>query len=104
MRFARDGFSVMAARRKGRPLPADHWYFTKPQLPPGLDLFLDAFRDLATCRNTDGPIPWTATMDWADRKGLPPDFADVLWGVIWRVDVAERRWRVEDLNRETGGA
>lgn len=104
MRWARDGFSVEAARKKKRPLPDDHWYHKKPTLPPGLDTFLDAYRDLVTCRPMDGAIPWTAAMEWADRKGLPPGFADVLWAVIWRVDLAERSWRAEDLKRETGGA
>ena len=104
MRWARDGFSVKAAKAKRRPLPADHWFFTKPRLPPGLDVFMEAYRDLSTERPADGAIPWSATMAWADRMGLPPDFADVLWGVIWRADLAERQWRVEDLKRETGGA
>lgn len=104
LRWARDGFSVEAAWKKKRPLPADHWYWTKRDLPPGVGLFLDAYRDLSTCRQQDGPIPWTACMKWADRNGLPSDFADVLWGVIWRVDVAERNWRVENMKRESGGA
>lgn len=104
MRYERDGFSVEAGRRKGRTIPADHWYHQRRELPPNVDLFLNAYRDLSTCRLPDGAIPWTATMEYADRKGLPPDFATVLWDVIWRVDVAERRWRVEDLKRETGGA
>lgn len=104
MRWARDGFSVEAARAKRRPLPDDHWFYDKPAIPPGLDLFMNAYRDLATCRPPDGAIPWTAAMQWAERKGLPPGFADVLWGVIWRVDLAERNWRAEDIKRETGGA
>ena len=104
MRYARDGFSVEAARKKGRPIPEDHWYHQKPTLPPGVDVFTEAFRDLTTCRPPDGAVPWTATMLWADRKGLPPHFADVLWSVIRRVDLAERVWRADDMKREHGGA
>lgn len=104
LRFQRDGFSVEAARKKGRPLPDDHWFHQKPTLPAGADIFLAAYRDLSTCRTPDGPIPWTSAMEWGDRRGLPSDLSAVLWGVIWRVDNAERKWRVDDLKREPGGA
>lgn len=104
LRYQRDGFSVEAARKKGRPLEPDHWYYQKRELPEGIDLFLQAYRDLSTCRPPDGPIPWTAAMEWSDRRGLPSDLGAVLWGVIWRVDSAERGWRADEIKREAGGA
>lgn len=104
MRWGRDGYSVKAAWKKGRPIPEDHWYYQRRELPPGLEMFQEAYRDLSTCRPPGGPIPWTACMEWADRRGLSGDIAGVLWGVVWRVDVAERDWRSEDLKREAGGA
>src|SRR6185369_1400905 len=91
------------AKKKRRPLPADHWYYDRPTLPEGVSLFLEAYRDLQTCRAPEGPIPWTAAMDWADRRGLSPELGDVLWGVIWRMDNAERNWRVEAIKSEVGG-
>lgn len=104
MRYQRDGYSVEAAKKKRRPIPDDHWYHQRPAIPPGVGMFFEAFRDLQTCRLPDGPIPWTAAIKWAKRRGLSPELTDVLWGVIWRLDNAERSWRVEDLKRETGGA
>ena len=41
-------------------------------------------------------------MAYADRKGLRPDLASALWIVIFRMDLAERRWRLEALKQETG--
>jgi hypothetical protein len=36
-------------------------------------------------------------MAYADRKGLRPDVASVLWTVIRKMDGAERRWQIENL-------
>lgn len=102
MRYSRDGFSVEAAKKKKRPLPADHWYHNKPDEVPGSDWFYEAYRDLGTCRPPDGPIPWLAAMAYADRKGLAPDVAETLWAVVWRMDNAERGWRLEEI--KAGGA
>lgn len=68
-------------------------------------LFYEAFRDLATCRPPDGPIPWDKAMAYADRKGLAPDVADALWAVIRKMDQAERRWQIENVKRnlDNGG-
>lgn len=101
MRYERDGFSVEAARKKGRQIPDDHWINDEPEIVPYSEVFLEAYRDLATCRPPDGPIPWDKAMAYADRKGFAPDLAEVLWAVVWRIDVAERNWRVEQLKAET---
>lgn len=100
MRYARDGFSVEAAHKKKRPLPADHWYLNPPPTLSGTDFLFDAYRDLATCRPMDGPIPWTAAMAYADRKGLAPDVAETMWVAVRQMDYAERKWRFD----EAGGA
>lgn len=100
MRYERDGYSVDSAIKKKRPLPS--WYLEQPPRVPGDDFFHTAFRDLSTERNADGPIPWRAAMAYADRKGLRPDLASALWIVIFRMDLAERRWRLEALKQETG--
>ena len=65
-------------------------------------LFYEAFRDLATCRPPDGPIPWDKAMAYADRKGLDPDVAGALWAVIRKMDQAERRWQIENVKRNLG--
>lgn len=99
LRYERDGFQVDAARKKKRALP--DWYKDEPPEVDGCEFFYDAFRDLATCRSPDGPIPWTAAMAYADRKGLPRDLGDAVWTIVRLMDNAERRWRVEQL--EDGG-
>lgn len=100
MRLERDGFSVEAARKKKRPLP--QWYLDEPPEPAAAGFFYEAFRDLATCRAADGPIPWRDAMAYADRKGLAPDVADALWTVIRSMDQAERRWQIENIKRGHG--
>lgn len=98
MRLDRDGFSVKSAIKKKRPLP--QWYLDEPPDPPFASFYYQAFRDLATCRNPDGPIPWRDAMAYADRKGLTQASADILWTVIRKMDQAEQQWRLENLKRE----
>lgn len=70
---------------------------------PGCEFFYGAFRDLQTCRHPDGAIPWTAAREWAKDKRLTPDVAEAVWIVVSRMDLAERRWRYDQLKAETGG-
>jgi len=104
LRYERDGYSVRSAKKKRRALPPDHWSLNEPPQPVGCEFFYEAYRDLSTCRQTDGPIPWDRTMDYAERKRLAPDVANALWSVISRMDVTERRWRVEQIKAESGGS
>lgn len=101
MRFDRDGFSVEAARKKKRKLP--DWYLDEPPEPPGAGFFYDAFADLMTERRDGGAIPWSKAMAYADRKGLLPDVADVLWTVIKKMDSAERGWQLKNPSPGAGG-
>jgi hypothetical protein len=42
-----------------------------PRLLPGLELYLEAFWSLNTCRTVDGgPISWTAIETWLDRARI----------------------------------
>lgn len=43
-------------------------------------------------------------MAYADRRGLAPDLADAMWRVVSQMDLAERKWRFDNLKTETGGA
>lgn len=104
MRYRRDGFSVEAAIKKKRVLGPDHWYHNRPDDVPGSDWFWAAYRDLSTEGHPDGPIPWSAAMAYADRKGVAPDVAETLWAVIRRMDDAERGWRLDEIKSgESGG-
>lgn len=42
-------------------------------------------------------------MAYADRKGLQPDVADVLWTVLKKMDSADRGWQIENLKSGAGG-
>lgn len=91
-----------AGLRKKRKLSPDHWYLNKPELPWGTEFLTMAYRDLVTCRSADGPIPWDKVALYAERKGLQPDTADLLWEVIRRMDVTERRWFLDNPVRAGG--
>jgi hypothetical protein len=39
-------------------------------------------------------------MAYGDRQGLAPDLTNALWAVIFRIDLADRKWRLEELKRE----
>lgn len=41
-------------------------------------------------------------MAYADRKGLHPDVAAVLWTVVRKMDQAERRWQIENIKGSAG--
>lgn len=101
MRLERDGFSVEAARKKGRKLP--EWYLDQPAELRGVGFFYEAYRDLGTCRHPDGSIPWTACREWCRDKGLRRDVANAVWIVVSRMDMAEREWRYEQMKAEAGG-
>lgn len=57
---------------------------------------------MVTCRQPEGAIPWTAVALYADKKGLEPDVADLLWSVIRHMDGTERDWVAANLGAETG--
>lgn len=61
-----------------------------PELNPGLDLFWDAFADLASCRSpgfgTLSQIPWTAINDYAIRFGIEGFLFDRLIYYISEMD------------------
>lgn len=71
-------------------------------MPYGSDFFFGAYRDLVSCRVPDGPIPWTAVMQWADRRRLSRNLAEALWTVISQMDCAERQWRFDRFQEDHG--
>lgn len=93
-----------AGLKKKRKFPEDHWYFNEPVVPEGCEFFTVAYRDLVTCRLPEGAIPWTAVALYADRKGLEPDVAELLWSVIRQMDVAEREWVLSNISGTEGGS
>lgn len=59
-----------------------------PSLSPGLEIYMDAYSSLSTVRGGmgDGPIPWTAAMQYADRIGLDDEEAEEFWYYIAEMD------------------
>lgn len=59
-----------------------------PELLTGLQLYVDAWLDLTTCRNPGGPIPWTAICDWAAVHELDPEQWELLHAYMPAMDKA----------------
>lgn len=59
-----------------------------PVLQPGLGFYMEAYLDLATCRGGmgDGPIPWTAGIQYARWLDLDRDQTENFWYIITQVD------------------
>lgn len=55
---------TLQAERAGLPLPER--IANRPILDESLLFFLSAFWTLSSCRNQDGPIPFTAIVQYAD--------------------------------------
>lgn len=79
----------------GRRLPVPDRIANAPTLWPGLDLYMDAFVELSTCRSyigmngTAGPIPYLAIDRYAERIGLDdPDEFEYFLGLVRRLDDA----------------
>ena len=94
MRYQRDGYSVEAAIRKGRSLPA--WYLLWTEPLPGDDWFMGAFWDLSTERPIgmgSGPIPWSALLRYAAYAGLTPGTMLLFRTVIHAMDREYLKWQ-----------
>ena len=97
MRLQRDGFSVEAAIRKGRPLP--EWYEDEPVIDPADIFYLKSFYDLSTCRSSGmgiGPIPWTAMSRYVEYYKLAWDVAEAFIDIMREMDGAF----IEDQTKE----
>lgn len=70
-----------------------------PDLPPGLDWYVEAFLALASCRPQGmagpGPIPWTALDRYAQRHGIAGAEFEIFEVLIAALDSAWLGWRAE---------
>ena len=79
-------------------LPFDRWpkfLQERPCLLPGLDLFLEAFNDLATCRAIGlsvGPIPFTAVLEYARFHDFDHETTEILVAHLRAMDTAFLRY------------
>ncbi len=71
----------------------------KPDLGRGLELYMDAFEELSTCRGYPfegcGPIPWDAIVRYADRLELIAGDARRFLRMIRSLDDEFLRWMRE---------
>lgn len=69
-----------------------------PQLRLGLELYLEAFYDLNSCRQSGwglSPIPWTAMRDYAEAFDFDEDQAESLFHHVPVLDQAFRKYHEE---------
>lgn len=64
---------IKDAKRNRQALPQK--ILNQPELLPGLQFYFSAFLELSTCRY-DGPIPWTAIVQYAEMHGVEDDHMD----------------------------
>jgi hypothetical protein len=80
-------------------MPLPDFIKNEPELMPGLDIFLQAFWDLSTCRQMGmglGPIPWTATREYVTILGGSEEFQEDFHYLIRRIDSAYLQWASEN--------
>jgi hypothetical protein len=83
-------------------LPIPRAIQNAPVLQTGLGFYMEAYVDLATCRGGmgDGPIPWTAGMQYARWLKLNRAQTEDFWYVISKVDEFYLSWS-KNKNQET---
>ena len=86
-----EGHVIRMAAQEGLPLPKE--IENAPRLLPGLGVYFGAFMDLRSCAEADGPIPWTATRQWADENELEPAQRRALFHHMRALDRAFGDWR-----------
>ena len=104
IRFTRDQFSIQAAVEKGRELP--QWYIDEPDIEVSDHFYLQAFRDLHTCRQNGmgmGPIPWKDIILYADRYGLDEDLVEPFIHIIRCMDCAYIEWADKEMESKKNG-
>lgn len=92
---------VRVAIAKGRDLP--QWYVDEPLLLPTSEFFLNAFADLSTERQMGmglGPIPWSVTQLYAERKQLDPQMTEAFVTVIRTMDAAYLDWHAQEAEKQ----
>jgi len=93
-------------RREGRELPRA--IAEAPSLLSGLELYLLAYKELATCRPVSfcgvAPVPWTATREYAREHDLDAEQTELLNFFVGRIDEALRaHCEARDGARADGG-
>ena len=76
-------------------MPPPEWFLEQPEVLEGDAFYLKAFDRLSTCRPAGaglGRIPWTASIQYAERAGLTLDMADAFVSIIEAMDGVFLKW------------
>lgn len=74
-----------------------------PFVLAGDEFFLEAYWELNTCRYIpNGPVPWTAIMEFARFSQLSPDIVPMFVRAVRAFDVAFLEWREKKLESKSG--
>lgn len=84
-------------------MPLPDFLKDKPEIKFGLEFYWKAFWELSTCRAIgmgEGPIPWGAMNDYAERHGIYGDEFDRFVLIIKGMDAAylEHRHKMQKRN------
>lgn len=75
--------------KDGRPYPAAIRDAPDLRSIMGLEVFMQAFYDLSTCRGgMGGPIPWTDIQAYCNEMGYEGDFREKLFHHVRELDFA----------------
>lgn len=89
---------MQQALRDNTPIPDA--IANAPDLQDGLDLYLNAFIELSTCRPPDGYIPWTAIVDYCRAYEFDRELIDETLVIIRRVDQEIQEFRYERAKKK----
>lgn len=89
---------MQQAQRDGTPIPDA--ILNAPELQDGLDLYLNAYVELGTCRPPDGYIPWTAIVDYCRAYEFDRELIDETLIIIRRVDQEILEFRNEKAKKK----
>lgn len=88
---------IDAAIESGNELPK---FSQAPELSFFETDFWNAYRQLNTCRNNGGPIPWTAINEYCRRFEIVDDDYDEFVSIIGQIDEAHINFMNDKINKE----
>src|SRR5690606_27200047 len=95
-------FILKNCMQTGMPIP--DFIKNAPELMPGLEVFLEAFWDLSTCRQIGmglGPIPWTSVQEYCRINGGGEDFNRDIHYHVRQLDIAYLEWANKNSKETT---
>lgn len=93
--------TILRQLRPGDKLPPR--IANAPELLMGLDLYVNAFYALTSCRgssyNSEGPIPWIAMRDYCEDSEIYGEDRFYFYELIAKMDQAYLKYKAEKAKR-----